>query len=126
MIFFSIIGFINRKWIIILSLVLIILCLYSFAQITDIYFLFFNRVLTGVMQVILLFIKSFIIIYFPVWCDQYSPNGKRSMMIAFLQMGVPLGVVFGYVLTVIIKNTYSVIKHLFSGIIRFTFKVLVY
>lgn len=126
MIFFSIIGFINRKWIIILSLVLIILCLYSFAQITDIYFLFFNRVLTGVMQVILLFIKSFIIIYFPVWCDQYSPNGKRSMMIALLQMGVPLGVVFGYVLTVIIKNTYSVIKHLFSGIIRFTFKVLVY
>ena len=126
MIFFSIIGFINRKWIIILSLVLIILCLYSFAQITDIYFLFFNRVLTGVMQVILLFIKSFIIIYFPVWCDQYSPNGKRSMMIALLQMGVPLGVVLGYVLTVIIKNTYSVIKHLFSGIIRFTFKVLVY
>ena len=126
MIFFSIIGFINRKWIIILSLVLIILCLYSFAQITDIYFLFFNRVLTGVLQVILLFIKSFIIIYFPVWCDQYSPNGKRSMMIALLQMGVPLGVVFGYVLTVIIKNTYSVIKHLFSGIIRFTFKVLVY
>ena len=110
-IFFSVIGQVNRKWMIVLCLILIISCLYSFAMINITYFLFVNRILTGIFQVNFCITQSFMTIYFPVWCDQYGPNGKKAMMIASLQIGVPLGVVFGYILTVIIKNFHSVSKH---------------
>ena len=49
-------------------------------------------------------------------------------MIAILQIGVPLGVVLGYLLTVLVKSFYigNVTKYLFSGVILFIFNVLVY
>jgi MFS family permease len=43
-------------------------------------------------------------IYLPVWCDQFGPRNKKTMMISLIQLGVPLGVVSGYYLTAWLKN----------------------
>jgi hypothetical protein len=40
----------------------------------------------------------------PVWCDQYGFVNKKAIMLSFIQAGSPLGVVFGYYLTYLIKD----------------------
>ena len=65
-------------------------------------------------------------IYFPVWCDQFGPKDRKNGMIAYLQICVPLGVVFGYILTAIVKSVLNVNlnKLTISGHIRFTYNVV--
>jgi hypothetical protein len=65
--------------------------------------LFINRIAVGVFQ-------SYIVIYFPLWCDQYGIKKKKAMMIAILQTGVPLGIVVGYAMTSVIKESFQVIN----------------
>lgn len=57
--------------------------------IENIPFLFFNRVLVGILQ-------SFITIYMPVWCNQFGLQSNRNFMIALIQLVSPLGIFFGY------------------------------
>jgi hypothetical protein len=52
MFFFTIIGTINRKWIIVFCLISINVSLYTFTKIKVIYYLFINRTFTGFFQVI--------------------------------------------------------------------------
>jgi MFS family permease len=52
----------------------------------------FCRIFAGIFQVAL-------IIYFPVWVDQNGPEDKRTLWLTFLQLGVPLGIVLGYIMT---------------------------
>ena len=51
MFFFTIIGSVNRKWIIIFSIISINISLYTFTKIKVIYYLFINRTFTGFFQV---------------------------------------------------------------------------
>ncbi|MCQ2818980.1 MAG: hypothetical protein MJ252_17075 [archaeon] len=40
-------------------------------------------------------------IYFPVWVDQYGTQKEKPVMLAIVGIGVPLGIVFGYLLCII-------------------------
>jgi hypothetical protein len=43
------------------------------------------------------FFQIFSLIYFPVWVDQFGVYDHRTMWLSFLQLGVPLGTMLGYV-----------------------------
>jgi len=43
------------------------------------------------------FFQVFFYILFPVWVDQFGVNDYRTLWITFLQVGVPLGTMIGYV-----------------------------
>ena len=59
---FSLINTFDIKLLILISLLGNSICLYTFVIIENIPFLFFNRVIVGILQ-------SFITIYMPVWCN---------------------------------------------------------
>ena len=42
-----------------------------------------------------------------MWIDQFGPQKSKTKLMTYLQVGVPLGIVFGYVLTSLIKQTLS-------------------
>ena len=42
------------------------------------------------------------VIYFPVWVDLFSPRKVSTLWMTLLQIAVPMGVTFGYVMTAII------------------------
>ena len=42
------------------------------------------------------FSQTGILIYAPVWVDSFAPESKRTMWMALLQAGIPLGVMVGY------------------------------
>eukprot|EP00796_Vickermania_ingenoplastis_P010189 gene10189-7137_t len=41
---------------------------------------------------------AFIVVYTPVWVDEFAPKERQSMWQAFQNAGVPLGIMFGYIL----------------------------
>jgi len=43
------------------------------------------------------FFQVFCYIYFPVWVDEFGVSDHRAIWISFLQLGVPLGTMIGYV-----------------------------
>ena len=44
------------------------------------------------------FCQVFCYIYFPLWVDQFGVNNNQTIWLTFLQLGVPLGTMFGYVI----------------------------
>jgi len=86
----------NRKKLSIISTFLNAFLLFTFIKTNNIYYLFFNRILVGIMQ-------SYITIYFPVWIDQFGMRNWKTIMLSVFNITSPLGVVFGFVLTMIIK-----------------------
>lgn len=84
--------------------------LWSFTEINFLPFLFVNRVLVGIMQ-------SYITIYYPVWVDQYGMRTSKTIMMSIFNITSPLGVIFGYVLTMMIKVYFDVsnILTIYSG-----------
>ncbi|KPA85741.1 hypothetical protein ABB37_00105 [Leptomonas pyrrhocoris] len=43
---------------------------------------------------------SFIVVYTPVWVDEFAPKSRQSLWMAAHNAGVPLGIMFGYILAV--------------------------
>jgi len=72
-----------------------------------------SRGLVGFFQVNFLIavieflLKVFLVIYFPVWVDSYGKD-KKTLWITYLQLGVALGVFFGYGLTAIFVKFFTV------------------
>ena len=81
----------SSKWVVILSLLLSCCFLYCFTFIKGGIGMAFCRVGCGFFQV-------FCYIYFPVWVDQYGVNKEKTLWLTFLQLGVPVGTMCGYVL----------------------------
>lgn len=51
------------------------------------------------------FSQVYYTIYLPVWSDQYGPKDWKTLMITFIQLGVPAGIAIGYTIcTLIGKN----------------------
>lgn len=100
---FYIINIINRKTILVISLFLLSICLTTFVLFTNILFLFLNRILVGVFQ-------SYVTIYLPVWCNQFGIIDKKSLMITFGQVVVPIGVFLGYLMAAVFIQ-----KDIFGG-----------
>ena len=96
----TLINFFNRKYLLIIFLILNTACLYTFTLTTNKIFLFINRVLVGIFQ-------SYVSIFLPVWCDQFGVENKKTMMIACIQVAGPLGVVVGYFQTTLVNKTYG-------------------
>ena len=94
---FSLINTFDIKLLILISLLGNTICLFTFVIIENIPFLFFNRVLVGILQ-------SFITIYMPVWCNQFGLQSNRNFMIALIQLVSPLGIFFGYFIASICIN----------------------
>lgn len=44
------------------------------------------------------FFQAFLIVYFPIWVDTFG-EAQKTRWLTFLQLGVLLGVIIGYVLT---------------------------
>eukprot|EP00995_Heteronema_vittatum_P007122 NODE_225_length_1617_cov_333.228954_g159_i0.p1 GENE.NODE_225_length_1617_cov_333.228954_g159_i0~~NODE_225_length_1617_cov_333.228954_g159_i0.p1 ORF type:complete len:472 (-),score=143.91 NODE_225_length_1617_cov_333.228954_g159_i0:71-1486(-) len=43
--------------------------------------------------------RTFIVVYAPVWVDEFAPSDTRTLWLSLQQAGVPLGVMFGYLVT---------------------------
>ena len=97
MIFFSYINTLDRKLVLLISLLGNSICLFTFVIIENIPFLFFNRVLVGVLQ-------SYITIYMPVWCNQFGLLTQRNYMIALIQLVSPIGIFLGYFIASVCIN----------------------
>ena len=62
-------------------------------------------------------------IYFPVWVDQFGPKTTKTIMMAFIQVASPLGIVIGYAMTKgIVMGGSNVIILNFSGSFHLLFK----
>ena len=86
------------KWVIINSLIATCIFLYFFT-VSDYYLtMAFCRVGCGFFQV-------FCYIYFPIWVDQFGVNNTQTLWLTFLQLGVPIGTMLGY-LTEACSNKY--------------------
>ncbi len=97
------IDMINRKLLIIVTTIISAILIFSFTKINYIYYLLLNRVLVGIVQI-------FITIYFPVWIDQYGPKKWKTIMMSIFNVTSPLGVMFGYILTMTVKQHLDVSK----------------
>ena len=97
MIFFTYINIFDRKLLLLISLLGNSICLFTFVIIENIPFLFFNRVLVGMLQ-------AYITIYMPVWCNQYGLKSQRNYMIALIQLVSPIGIFLGYFIASICIN----------------------
>ena len=91
LLYFYLINMINRKKLLIYSMICLAICLVTFIMTTNTLFLLSNRVILGIFQ-------SYVIIYLPLWCNQYGITNKRSIMISFGQLAVPIGVFSGYLI----------------------------
>ena len=89
--YFYLINIIHRKKLLIYSMISLSICLITFILTTNTLFLLANRVILGIFQ-------SYVIIYLPLWCNQYGITNKRSIMISFGQLTVPIGVFIGYLI----------------------------
>ena len=97
MLFFNLINTLNRKLLLLISLLGNSVCLFTFVIIENIPFLFFNRVLVGMLQ-------AYITIYMPVWCNQFGLKSQRNYMIALIQLVSPIGIFLGYFIASICIN----------------------
>ena len=88
----------SSKWVIIISLISTCAFLYFFT-VSDSYITMSScRVGCGFFQV-------FCYIYFPIWVDQFGVNNTQTLWLTFLQLGVPIGTMIGY-LTEACSNKY--------------------
>ena len=79
------------KWLIISSLFILAFFLYSFTILESSGGMYLCRVGCG-------FCEVFCCIYFPIWVDQYGVKGSKVIWITFLQLGVPVGTILGYMI----------------------------
>lgn len=81
----------SAKWIVCFALIMSSLFLYLFTCSKNLLLLSLTRIGCGFFQV-------FGLIYFPVWVDEYGVKELRTYWLAFLQLGVPLGTMVGYLM----------------------------
>lgn len=102
----------SPKWIIILSIMFSCFFLYSFTLLKSIFGMSLCRVGCGFSQV-------FCYIYFPVWVDQFGISNNKTLWLTFLQLGVPVGTMLGYVIEGFCVKKYDEWKYAFYTQILF-------
>ena len=88
----------SSKWVIINSLIATCIFLYFFTVSNYYLTMTLCRIGCGFFQV-------FCYIYFPIWVDQFGVNNTQTLWLTFLQLGVPIGTMLGY-LTEACSNKY--------------------
>ena len=79
----------SSKWVVITSLIASCIFLYFFTVSNYWEAMALCRIGCGFFQV-------FCYIYFPIWVDQYGVNNTQTLWLTFLQLGVPIGTMVGY------------------------------
>ena len=79
----------SSKWVVINSLIATCAFLYFFTVSNYWNTMALCRVGCGFFQV-------FCYIYFPIWVDQYGVNNTQTLWLTYLQLGVPIGTMVGY------------------------------
>lgn len=97
----KLIDYFSRRKIFVITLLCQSILIFTFTKVTNLYYLFLNRMLVGVMQ-------SYIAIYFPVWVDQFGMRSWKTLMMAIFNITSPLGVVIGFILTMTLKVNFNV------------------
>ena len=88
----SIINTFNRKYILLIFLMLCGLFLILFTKTKHYILLCIDRTIIGIFQ-------AFISIYLPLWCEQFGVEKRKTLMLALIQVVAPLGVLIGYIVT---------------------------
>ena len=88
---FAIISKINRKYLLLGSMILDVLCLFLTTQTKNLILLFSYRIIAGIVQ-------SFLSIYSPVWSDQFGIHKYKSIMISLIHISSSIGYLFGFVM----------------------------
>ena len=92
----TVINTFNRKYILMICLILCGFSLFLFTITKKYVLLCIDRVVIGIFQ-------AFISIYLPLWCDQFGIESRKALMIALIQVAPPLGVLVGYIVTTILN-----------------------
>lgn len=92
----SIINTFNRKYILMIFLILCGFSLFLFTKTKEYVLLCIDRVIIGIFQ-------AFVSIYLPLWCDQFGVENRKTLMLASIQVVGPLGVLVGYVVTTLLN-----------------------
>ena len=97
------------------------LCLFLFYwDFTNYYLYLIFRFCNGIFQ-------SFVSIYLPAWCNQFGIKERRTIMLGLVQIGVPLGVVIGYGVTVWALSFFGTNKdNLKTGVSIYTYIYIIY
>ena len=97
LIFMIIINRYNRKFIIIIPLLINAFSIYLFTKTNNKKILYIERGINGICQV-------FGFIYFPIWIDQFGIQKRKTLMMTFIQLAPPLGMVTGYLINSILGS----------------------
>lgn len=84
-----------------------------------------NFLLNLLLRAVAGFSQVYYTIYFPVWCDQYGTKDFKTMMITFVQLGTPLGIVLGFALCTFVGKKLWSFCFLIQSIILFVLGVAV-
>ena len=93
-IFTIIMGKMNRKMMLVVTLIFKGITLFIPIFTINYYINIVARCLSGLSQV-------FYPTYLPVWCDQYGKKSSRAIMVMVVQIGNPIGIILGYGLSMV-------------------------
>jgi MFS family permease len=91
---FTLINKFNRKYLLLVTMCLDVLCLFFTTQTTNLILLYLCRTISG-------FTQSFLSIYLPVWSDQFGVHKYKSIMLSIIHLSSSLGYLLGYVLGIL-------------------------
>ena len=91
---FALISRVNRKYLLLGTMSLDVLCLFFTTQTINIILLYTCRVVAGIVQ-------CFLSIYAPVWSDQFGVHKCKSILISLIHLSSSLAYLFGYVMGII-------------------------
>ena len=89
LVFAFILGKMNRKMILFVTLILKAFTLFIALPFEGSLINIIFRGISGISQV-------FYTSYLPVWCDQYGKKKHRTIMVMIVQLGHPIGIIIGY------------------------------
>ena len=89
LIFTMIMGRMNRKMMLVITLIFKALTLFVPLISKEYIINIIARCLSGISQV-------FYPTYLPVWCDQYAKKDNKTIWVTLVQIGNPIGIIIGY------------------------------
>ena len=93
LLFFSLINKLNRKYMLLATIFVIILSLVLTTQSKNLALLYICRVAVGIAN-------SYLGIFFPVWADQFGIHKYKSLILTCHYLASSLGYLFGYIMGV--------------------------
>ena len=91
---FALISRVNRKYLLLATMSLDVLCLFFTTQTTNLILLYMCRIVAGIVQ-------CFLAIYSPVWTDQFGVHKHKSILISLINLSSTIGSLFGYVMGIV-------------------------